>query len=76
MPKIRSHYFDSRGVFRVYEASVDDTAWRLWRDAPGFSQRFAGTFADDGKTTEGLWELCEDDEHWASDLQITYRRRT
>src|SRR5438128_4885324 len=32
------HYFDSRGVFRVYGVSIDD-ALRIWRDAPGFSQR-------------------------------------
>ena len=29
------HYFDVRGVFRVYDVSIDDAAWRLWRDAPG-----------------------------------------
>lgn len=69
------HYFDSRGVFRVYESSVDAKAWRLWRDAPGFSQRFAGTFADDGDTIVGRWELSRDDAHWDDDLQIVYRRQ-
>ena len=44
------HYFDSRGVARVYEMSFDDGVWKLWRDSPGFSQRFAGTFSDDGNT--------------------------
>jgi hypothetical protein len=68
------HYFDSRGVFRVYEVSIDDRAWRLWRDAPGFSQRFTGTFADGGDTIIGRWQLCRDDTHWHDDLQITYRR--
>src|SRR5207253_3501331 len=33
------HYFDSRGVFRVFDVSIDDEAWRLWRDAPRFSGR-------------------------------------
>src|SRR5262245_29754677 len=37
------HYFDSRGVFRVYAVAVDDVTLRFWRDARGFSQRFAGT---------------------------------
>ncbi len=68
------HYFDSRGVFRVLNAAVDDHAWRIWRDAPGFSQRFAGTFADSGATIVGLWELRRDDVHWEDDLRITYRR--
>jgi hypothetical protein len=69
------HYFDSRGVFRVYDATIDEEAWRLWRDAPGFAQRFTGTFADGGDTITGQWQLCQDDIHWDNDLQITYRRR-
>jgi hypothetical protein len=73
-PSLRMHYFDSRGVFRVYDASIDDVAWRLERLAPRFSQRFTGTFADDGRTIEGLWTMCEDDVSWNDDLQITYRR--
>ena len=69
------HYFDSRGVFRVYDVSIDDKAWRLWRDSPGFSQRFTGTFADGGQTIDGRWQLCEDNVNWNNDLQIAYRRR-
>jgi hypothetical protein len=69
------HYFDSRGVFRVYEANVDVDAWRMWRNAPGFSQRFTGTFTDDDNVIVGRWQLCRDDEHWADDLQILYRRQ-
>ncbi len=75
-PQLRMHYFDSRGVFRVYDVSIDAAAWRVWRDAPGFSQRFTGTVADGGDTIMGRWQLCRDDLHWADDLAITYRRRT
>jgi hypothetical protein len=71
---MRMHYFDSRGVFRLYDASIDDAAWRYWRDAPGFSQRFTGTVADGGNTIVGRSELCRDDVHWIDDLAITYRR--
>src|SRR5262249_34827667 len=74
-PQLRMHYFDSRGVFRVYEVNIDDESWRLWRDAPGFSQRFTGTFADGGDTIVGRWQLRRDNLHWDDDLQITYRRR-
>jgi hypothetical protein len=74
-PQLSMHYFDSRGVFRVYLASVDDEAWRLWRDAPGFSQRFTGTFASGGDTIVGQWQLCRHDIDWNDDLQITYRRQ-
>src|SRR5262245_34544178 len=69
------HYFDSRGVFRVYGVSLDDEAWRIWREAPGFSQRFAGTFADGGRTIDGRWELRQNGVKWRDDLHITYRRR-
>ena len=71
-----THYFDSRGVFRVQETSVDESAWRWWRNAPGFSQRFTGEISSDGNTIRGRSELCQDDVRWADDLQITYRRRT
>lgn len=74
-PRLTMHYYDSRGVFRIYDASIDDVAWRLERPAPGFSQRFTGTFAEDFRTILGRWQSCEDDVHWADDLQITYRRK-
>jgi hypothetical protein len=72
--KLRMHYYDSRGVFRVYDAAIDDKAWRFWRNAPGFSQRFTGTFADGGATIVGVSQLCRDDVQWHDDLKITYRR--
>jgi hypothetical protein len=73
-PGISMHYFDSRGVFRVYDVSINSESWRMWRDAPGFSQRFTGTVAGGGDTIAGTWQLCLDDVHWNDDLQITYRR--
>jgi hypothetical protein len=74
-PSLSMHYFDSRGVFREYEVSIDDAEWRIWREAPGFSQRFTGTLSDAGDSVVGRWDLRKDDEVWASDLEITYRRR-
>jgi hypothetical protein len=74
-PRLCMHYFDSRGVFRVYDMGIEDGVWRIWRNAPGFFQRFTGTFARDGDTIDGRWELREDDLNWKSDLEITYRRR-
>jgi hypothetical protein len=72
--QLRMYYFDSRGVFRVYAVSIDDDSWRLWRDAPGFSQRFTGRFADGGDTIIGRWQLCRNEPRWDDDLEITYRR--
>lgn len=71
----RMHYFDSRGVSRVYETRITDEAWEWWRDAAGFSQRFTGRFADEGDTIVGESQLCKDDVHWTDDLAITYRRQ-
>jgi hypothetical protein len=71
---IAMHYFDSRGVHRIYLASFDESILRLSRDAPGFSQRFEGAFAEDGNTITGLWQLSEDGSTWNDDLAITYRR--
>jgi hypothetical protein len=73
--ELAMHYFDSRGVHRVYGVSFVDGVWRMWRHAPGFSQRFNGTFEDDGDTIAGLWRLSRDDATWDDDLQITFRRK-
>jgi hypothetical protein len=68
------HYFDSRGVSRVYGVDAGEGVWRFWRDWPGFSQRFTGTFSEDGDTVTGNVELSTDGATWEWDLQISYRR--
>jgi len=73
------HYFDSRGVARVYGMSVADGVWKLWRDEPDFSpldfsQRFTGTFGADGATIAGRWEICHDGKTWEKDFDLTYVR--
>jgi hypothetical protein len=73
-PSLQMHYFDSRGVFRQYQVSIDPAAWRYWRDAPGFSQRFTGTFSGDGNTITGRSQLSKVEGRWDEDLAITYRR--
>jgi hypothetical protein len=74
---LRQHYFDSRGVHRVYEMTLDERTWTLSRDHPEpFPQRFSGTFADDGNTISGRWEKQEDGSSWATDFDLTYRRAT
>jgi hypothetical protein len=68
------HYFDSRGVFRVYRFSAAEGELSIWRDHPGFRQRFTGRFSDDGNTFGGTFELNQDEAGWRDDLKITYRR--
>lgn len=67
-------YADARGVFRVYQMSLSDGVWKLWRDAPGFSQRFTGTIGDDGDTITGYWEMSEDGAEWEHDFDLTYTK--
>jgi hypothetical protein len=68
------HYFDERGVTRLYTLDAVPGVWRFWRDAPGFSQRFTGTFSADGNAIAGVSELCQDGTTWVEDLPIRYQR--
>ena len=73
------HYFDSRGVARIYKMRFEDGVWKLWRDEPDFSpldfsQRFTGTFGDDGKTIAGAWEIRHDGQTWEHDFGLTYTK--
>jgi hypothetical protein len=65
-------YFDSRGVHRPYGVSLDDGVLRMWRDHPGFAQRFSATLAADG--FEGEWQVAEVPGDWHDDLKVVYRR--
>jgi hypothetical protein len=67
---------DIRGVHRIYEMSLTDSEWRIWRNAPGFHQRFLGRFDAAGDTIESLWEKSEDGVAWTTDFEGTYRRQT
>jgi hypothetical protein len=67
-------YHDSRNVSRIYEMSLTSKSWNLWRDAPGFAQRFEGKFTNRGRTIVGRWELCKDGKTWNRDLEMTYTR--
>jgi hypothetical protein len=73
------HYFDSRGVARVYEMNLEDGVWRLSRTSPDFSplnfqQRYEGTFSEDGREIVGRWEICHDGSTWEHDFDLTYVR--
>jgi hypothetical protein len=54
-----------------------DDVWTLERRAaaPDFSQRFTGTFGDDGNTIVGGWEISSDGSDWKPDFDLAYTRR-
>jgi hypothetical protein len=73
------HYFDSRGVVRLYAMSFADGAWTLTRESPDFSpldfrQRFTATFSADRSTIAGAWEKASASGDWEHDFTLTYRR--
>ena len=75
------HYFDSRGVARIYEMTFEDGVWTLERTKEDFSpfefsQRFSGRFSDDGARIEGTWEGAEDHKTWKKDFDLAYIRKS
>jgi hypothetical protein len=73
------HYFDSRGIARVYRMTLANGVWKLWREEADFSaldfrQRYTGTFSSDGKTITGAWEICHDGRTWEHDFELNYTR--
>jgi hypothetical protein len=74
------HYFDSRGVVRIYQMGIDDQSWTLQRDTADFmplhfAQRFRARITND-HTITGTWERSDDGAHWQQDFNVTYRRIT
>jgi hypothetical protein len=80
------HYFDSRGVKRLYLMALEGSTWKIWRapgedwkgpNGPGFNQRFIGEISPDGNTIEARWErgLGDAGDRWELDFPLTYVRR-
>ena len=73
------HYFDSRGVARLYAMTFDGGTWTLERSKADFSpldkhQRFVGSISADGTTIDGEWLHSGDGHQWTRDFRLTYRR--
>jgi hypothetical protein len=66
------HYYDSRGVARIYQMTLDGRTWKLRREAPGFWQRYTGQISADGNTITGAWEGSADGQTWTHDFGLTY----
>jgi hypothetical protein len=80
------HYFDSRGVKRLYMAVLEGSTWRIWRapgedwngpHGPGFNQRFIGEISADARRIEGRWERGTGGagDEWELDFPINYVRK-
>jgi hypothetical protein len=67
-------HHDARGVTRIYDAAVEGSVLRWWRDGRDFAQRYVLTVAPDGRTMIGKGELSRDGAAWQQDLDLTYTR--
>jgi hypothetical protein len=73
------HYFDARGVVRLYAMTVSNGSWTLVCDQPDFtpldfSQRFVGAFAGGTDRIEGAWEMSAQGDAWRHDFDMSYTR--
>ncbi len=73
------HYFDSRGVVRLYAMTFDGRRWTLRREEADFSplefaQRYTGEFSEDGGTIRGRWEIKHPGQDWRTDFDLSYVR--
>src|SRR5919112_4538073 len=68
------HYFDSRGVVRLYRMTLEDGTWTLLRTEPDFSpldfsQRYVGTISEDRDRIDGSWQTSHDGgQSWEVDF--------
>jgi hypothetical protein len=74
------HYFDSRGVIRVYDMALTDGQWTLTRESEDFSplnfwQRYEGAWEDAGDTIRGHWLMNQEkDGNYELDFDLDYVR--
>jgi len=74
-PEYQVLYADDRGVSRVYGMSLGASSWRMWRDAPDFSQRFDAHVSDNQAEIEGSWRKSFDGGiTWEHDFKVRYTR--
>ncbi len=67
-------YYDSRSVSRIYKMSFHGDVWKMWRESPGFWQRYEGKVSNNGNTITAQWEKSSDGTKWEHDFNITYTR--
>lgn len=73
------HYFDSRGVTRLYAMTFTGGVWTLLRESADFSplhfrQRYVGTFSEDRNRIDGAWELARPGSGFELDFDLNYVR--
>lgn len=68
------HYFDVRGVTRIFDLTFRDDGWSMVRLDPEFSQRYTATYVGPD-TIESEGERSADQgETWEHDFSMSYVR--
>ncbi len=70
------HYFDERGVIRLFALTVTADGWSVERSRTDddFGQRTTWLVDADGRTVRGRSQLSHDGHLWEDDLQVVHRR--
>lgn len=73
------HYFDSRGVTRLCQMTLEEGVWKWWRDKPDFSplsffQRFTGRIDETEKIIQSILEKSDDGVNWEHDFKTVYKK--
>jgi hypothetical protein len=78
--RLAYHYFDTRGIHRVFEMTFGRGVWTLARKAVGshdFDQRLNAKFSAEGNTIAAEWERTDPGtSEMKHDFALTYRRIT
>jgi hypothetical protein len=70
----RYHYFDVRGITRVFDVEIDDAGWSMIRLDEDFSQRYTARFHGPD-VMESTGEISYDaGVTWQPDFTMTYQR--
>jgi hypothetical protein len=76
---VTQHYFDSRGVARLYRMTFTGSVWTLERVTADFTplefhQRYVGEFDADRTSIRGEWQSSSDGVTWHRDFGLVYTR--
>jgi hypothetical protein len=67
-------WLEGGAYFRLHTEAPDPAPWKIWRDVPGFFQRFSGTVSEDGSSIRASWEKSPDGSAWEHDFDLIYTR--
>lgn len=68
------HYFDVRGVTRVFDFGINESGWTMIRRDEDFWQRSSATFVSPGEMQAVGENSYDEGRTWQHDFQMSYLR--